>query len=84
MPPKAFSHAVFPVRNIFLYFHQLQREVWLKGEFFVFCLFFEVSMLAAQALAVLLYVRKRRSEDETAADSGKHAKTQIEPNVCSR
>ena len=63
------------MRNIFLHFRQLQREVWLKGEFFVFRLFFEVSMLVTLAFAVLLYVRKRRSEDETAADTSKRART---------
>lgn len=83
MPPNAFSRVVFAVRNIFLYFGQLQREVWLKGEFFVFRLFFEVSMLGTWAFAVLFCERKRRSEDQTAADSGKRAKSQIEPNVCS-
>lgn len=83
MPPNAFSRVVFPVRNIFLYFGELQREVWLKGEFFVFRLFFEVSMLVTWAFAVLLCERKRRSEDQTAADSGKRARSQIEPNVCS-
>ena len=84
MPPNAFSRVVFPVRSIFLYFGQLQREVWLKGEFFVFRLFFEVSMLVTWAFAVLLYERKRCSEDQTAADSGKRARSQLnEPNVCS-